>query len=274
MLHIVNSFPMRPNRILRDIECRGVATCVKANLSDPIVIELAGMAGFSSVWICMEHVPMDWRDVENMVRAAKIHDVDVVVRVAKGAYSDYIKPFECDAGAIMVPHVTSAAEAREIVRICRFRPLGDRALDGGNVDGGFCQIPVEEYLQASNREKLIILQIESPEAVEAIDEIAAVEGYDFLLFGPGDYAHRLNKPGKINDPEVLQARAKVEEAAKRHGKKLFSVGAQGSPKELMARGYAVINLGSDITVLGKAWKETVANFHQNAQEGDGYYARK
>jgi len=264
---------MRPSRILRDVASRGVAASIKVNFSDPRVVEMAGLVGFSCVWVCREHVPMDWRDVENVVRAAKIYDMDVVVRVDKGSYSDYIKPFEADAAAIMVPHVTSAEEARKIVETCRFRPLGNRALDGGNIDGGFCRIPVEEYIAASNREKLIILQIESPEAVEAIDEIAAVEGYEYLLFGPGDYAHRINKPGKIFDPEVLAARCRVEEAARRHGKKLFAVGAQGTPSELMQRGYSVINLGSDVGHISKAWQEVLNNFSQNIQESSSYYAR-
>ena len=265
---------MRPSRILRDVASRGIATCIKVNLGDPRVVELAGMIGFSSVWICREHGPTDWGTVEHMVRAAKIHDLDVIVRVTKGPYSDYIKPFECDAAAIMVPHVTSAEEARQIVERCRFRPLGNRAIDGGNMDGAFCRLPVEEYIAASNREKLIILQIESPEAVEGIDEIAAVEGYDFLLFGPADYAHRINKPGKIHDPEVLQARCRVEEAAKRHGKKLFAVGAPPvTPRELQDRGYSVINLGSDITLLSRTWQELLGNFEKNVQESGAYYAR-
>ena len=94
---------MRNSRIRRDLRETGMATCVKLNLGDARVVELAGLAGFSSAWICQEHVPTDWSDVENAVRAGKNHDLDIIVRVSKGAYSDYIKPFECDAAAIMVP---------------------------------------------------------------------------------------------------------------------------------------------------------------------------
>lgn len=249
-----------------------MATCVKMNLNDPRAIELAGLAGFSTVWMCNEHVPNDWSQVEHAVRAAKIHDMDVVVRVAKGAYSDYIKPFECDATAIMVPHVTSAQEARDIVAMCRFHPLGTRALDGGNIDGAFCNIPMEEYLDQSNREKLIILQIESPEGVAAVEEIAAVEGFDFLLFGPGDYAHRIGKAGHIHAPEVQAARHRVEEATRRHGKRGFAVAAQGTPRELQERGYTLVNLASDVNALNIAFRGVLDQFHKNCQENDSYYA--
>ena len=264
---------MRPSRILKDCANGRLATCVKSNFPDPHIIELAGMTGFSSCWICNEHVPQDWKNVEEAVRAAKIHDLDIIVRISKGSYSDYVRPLECDAAGIMVPHVTSAAEARTIVDMCRFQPLGNRALDGGNADGGYCTIPMAEYLEASNREKIIILQIESPEGVEAVDEIAAVKGFDFLLFGPGDYSHRIGKPGDINDPEVLAARAKVEAATLKHGKRGFAVGAQGNPKELIERGYGLINLGSDVVTLTNGFKGILEKFCQNVDDSGAYYSR-
>ncbi len=265
---------MKNSRIRKEIAERGLATCMKINTNDPRIVELAGLCGFSAVWLCNEHVPGDWLGIENSVRAAKLHDVDTIVRIAKGSYSDYIKPFECDATAIMVPHVTSAGEARAIVDQCRFMPLGRRALDGGNVDGAFATIPGADYIAASNREKLIILQIESPEGVEAVDEIAAVEGFDFLLFGPGDYAHRIGKVGQIHAPEVTAARLKVEEACRRHGKLGFAVGAPGSPGELRERGYGVLNLASDVGSLAAAFKNLIAGFNDNLAQSDNYYAKK
>jgi len=242
---------------MREIREGRLATSLKININHPNVIELAGLAGASSVWICNEHVPSDWSQMEHCIRAAKIHDMDVIVRVSKGSYSDYVKPFEADAAAIMVPHVASAAEAHQIVDMCRFYPVGRRALDGGNVDGAFCQTPMSEYLAASNREKFLILQIESPEAIEVIDEIAAVPGFDFLLFGPGDYSHRIGHAGDIGHPDVLTARRKVEEAARNHGKHLFGVAAGGTPQEMLDRGYTISHVGSDVWALGEAFRKAV-----------------
>jgi 4-hydroxy-2-oxoheptanedioate aldolase len=250
--------PLRPSRVLREIREERPATCLKINITHPAVIELAGLAGASAVWLCNEHVPNDWRDLEHCVRAAKLHDMDAIVRICKGSYSDYLKPFEADATGIMVPHVASGGEARAIVDMCRFFPLGRRALDGGNVDGKFCQIPTAEYIAASNRERFLIFQVESPEAVENIDEIAAVDGYDFLLFGPGDYAHRIGQAGNVRHPEVLAAREKVEQAARRFGRKLFAVAAGGSPSEQWERGYALLNVGSDVWSLGETFRASVA----------------
>jgi len=65
----------------------------------------------------------------------------------------------------------------------RFMPLGRRPMDGGNIDGAFCQVPVTDYIHHANTERLLILQIESPEALANVEAIAAVPGFDALLFG-------------------------------------------------------------------------------------------
>ena len=93
------------------------------------------------------------------------------------------------------PHVKTAEEARHIVEMTRFQPLGRRAVDGGNTDGRYCQIPMAEYMAHSNSERLLIFQIECPEALENVEAIAAVPGYEMLLFGPGDFSHLIGKAG-------------------------------------------------------------------------------
>ena len=249
---------MRNSRVLRESREGLLSTCIKINITHPDIVELAGLAGASAVWLCNEHVPNDWKDLAHCVRAAKIYDMDVIVRVSKGSYSDYLKPFEMDAAGIMVPHVTTAAEARQIVEMCRFQPLGRRPADGGNSDGAYCQIPAADYIAACNREKFLVLQIESPEAVDQVDEIAAVPGYDYLLFGPGDYAHLIGHVGEVQHPEVMAARRRVEEAARRHGKKLFAVAAGGTPEDQLARGYTIASVGGDVWNLGEAFRQAVA----------------
>lgn len=251
---------LRQSRILRELRA-GLNPCtLKLNLNDPRIIELAGISGASGVWLCNEHVPNDWVNLENQVRAAKLHNIDSIVRVSKGAYSDYVKPFELDATALMIPHVSSADEARHIVEITRFKPLGRRPIDGGNIDGRFCQTPIADYLAHSNAEKFLIFQIESPEALAKVDEIAAVPGFDVLLFGPGDFSHLIGKAGQMADAEVVAARKKVAAAAKKHGKHLMMPGMIASRAELEAEGWRIFNLGADVLSLGAAFNKLVSDF--------------
>jgi len=245
---------------LRELRSGKRPTCFKLNLGDPRVIELCGLAGASAVWICNEHVSNDWFNLENQVRAAKLYDVDTIVRVERGSYSDYVKPFEADATAIMVPHVRTAEEARQIVQMTRFHPLGRRAMDGGNPDGRYCQIPVADYMAHSNSERLLIFQIESPEALENVEAIAAVPGFDMLLFGPGDFSHLIGKPGQVDAPEVVAARKRVGAAGRKHGKSVVAPGMMAPRAVLEAEGYHVFTLGADVLGLNDYFKAKLKAF--------------
>jgi 4-hydroxy-2-oxoheptanedioate aldolase len=257
---------VRPSRILKLLREGSLPTVQKINLSDPRVIEIAGLCGVDAVWLCNEHVPNDWIGLENQIRAARVHDIDTLVRVARGSYSDYIRPLEADATGIIVPHVASAEEARQIVAWVRFHPLGQRAMDGGNVDGQFCLLPVDDYIRHSNEERVVILQIESPEALANVEEIAAVPGFNGLLFGPGDFSHRIGKPGQLKAPEVIAARKEVAAAARRHGKFAMSSGLSAPVPELTADGYRVFGIGADVVALSSFMKQRLHLVRTQAPE--------
>ena len=252
---------LRPSRVLKLLRDGQLPTVLKINLSDPRVIEIAGLTGIDAVWICMEHVPNDWTGIENQVRAGRVHNIDTLVRVARGSYSDYIRPLEAGATGIIVPHVASAPEARQIVEWVRFHPVGKRALDGGNIDGQFCLVPLPDYIQHSNTERVVILQIESPEALENVEEIAAVPGFDGILFGPGDFSHRIGKAGQLDDPEVVAARKRVAAACLRHGKFAMAAGFIAPFPDLLAEGYRVFNLGADVIALTNYVKQRLDVIH-------------
>jgi len=243
--------PLRPSRLLRLLRDGGLPTVFKHNLADPRAIEIAGLCGVDAVWLCNEHVPNDWVGLENQVRAARVHDVDALVRVDKGSYSDYVRPLEMDAAGIIVPHVADADEARQIVDWVRFHPVGRRAVDGGNIDGQFCLVPPRDYMAHANREKVVILQIESPEALEEVERICAVPGFDGILFGPGDFSHRIGKPGQIDAPEVVAARRRVAAACRNSGKFAMSAGLFAPLPDLVAEGIRVVTIGADVLGLSQ-----------------------
>ncbi len=246
---------LRPSRVLHLLREKQLPTVLKINLSDPRVIEIAGLSGVDAVWLCTEHVPNDWIGLESQIRSARVHDIDTLVRVGRGSYSDYIRPFEAGATGIIVPHVTTADEARRIVEWVRFHPLGKRALDGGNVDGQFCLVPMEEYLAHSNTERMVILQIESPEALENVEAILSVPGFDGVLFGPGDFSHRIGKPGQLDDPDVVAARQRVAAAAVKNGKFAMTAGLIAPLPQLVAEGHRLIGVGADVVGLGNYVKQ-------------------
>lgn len=245
----------RPSRVLRLIRSGQLPTVFKCNLSDPRVMEIIGLSDVDAVWLDNEHVPNDWITLENQIRASRLHDMDTLVRVGRGSYSDYIRPLEAGATGIIVPHVANEKEARQIVEWVRFHPIGKRALDGGNVDGNFCLTSMDDYIRASNEERIVILQIESPEALAEVDHIAAVPGFDALLFGPGDFSHRIGRVGHLDDPVVVDARKRVAAAAVKHGKFAMTAGLIAPLPELVAEGYRLIGIGADVVTLANGIKD-------------------
>jgi 4-hydroxy-2-oxoheptanedioate aldolase len=218
------------------------------------------MSGVDAVWLCQEHTGSTLNDIENQIRAAKLYDVDAIVRVQRGSYSDLVRPLELDASGIMVPHVMSAQEARDIARWTRFAPVGRRPIDGGNADGAYCQIPGLEYMQSANAERLVMIQLEDPEPFEELDEIASVEGIDMLFFGPSDYAHGIGVPMQFDHPKVNEARRKVAEVAVRHGKFAGTPGTPENLNELIDMGYRFINIGADVLILAEGFKRIAETF--------------
>ena len=245
---------MRPSRVLKKLRNDEVVTCTKINLSDPRAAEIAAMCGFDCLWLDMEHVPTDWITIENQIRAAKIYDVDVVVRVAKGPYSDYIQPLEADATGIMVPHLMTAAEAKEIVHWTRFHPQGRRPVDGGNADGAYCMVDFNEYIETANRERFVIVQIEDPEPLKELDAICKIDGIDMILFGPADFSQGIGTPGQWENPKIAEARKQVAETARANNKFAGTVGGPANYRELVDMGYQFINMGADVIALSQYYK--------------------
>ena len=240
---------MRKSRVLQKLRSGGVANSFKLNLSDGRVAEIAAMAGFDCIWVCMEHVAIGWDVVEKQIWAAKTFDTDIMVRIARGSYSDYIRPLELDASGIMVPHIMSAEDARQVVRMTRFHPVGRRPVDGGNADGAYCTIEFKEYLRQANQERFVVVQIEDPEPLDELDQIASIDGIDMLFFGPGDFSHGIGAPGEWNHPKLIDARKRVVDTALAHGKFAGTVGTLENYEELVAMGYRFINIGADVIGL-------------------------
>lgn len=244
-------YHLRKSRVLKKIREGEVAYSVKLNSADPRIAEIAAMSGFDCIWVDMEHVPTDYISIENMIRAAKLYDTDTIVRVAKGSYTDFIKPLEADASGIMIPHLMNLEEAKKVVYFTKFHPIGRRPIDGGNADGKFCRISTMDYITEANNERFNIVQIEDPEPMEELDKICALPGIDMIFFGPADFSHALGIPQDIMNYKTREARALVAKTARKHGKIAGTVGSLSNRNQLISEGFNFINLGADVVGLSQ-----------------------
>jgi len=255
---------MRPSRVLEKLRQGKVVSCFKTNLTCSRVAEIAGMSNFDCFWTEMEHTANDWSVIEKQILASKAYDMDVMVRVAKGSYSDYIRPLELDAAGIMVPHIMSLAEAKNVVRMTRFHPVGRRPIDSGNADGSYCNIAFQDYIRQANQKRFVAIQIEDPEPLPELEAIASLEGIDIIFFGPGDFSHSIGAPGVWDHPKIIQTRKEVAKVALACGK---FAGTPGSPEnldELIAMGYRFIPMGADVLGLSNYCKSIAAEFQKRS----------
>jgi len=251
---------MKPSKVLEKLHAGQVVSCVKLNTSDSRVVELASLCGFDCTWVDMEHIPNSISAVEKQILAAKACDTDIMVRVRRGSYSDLIYPLESDASGIMVPHVMGLEDAKNIVSMTKYHPVGRRPIDGGNADAAYCLIDFHEYLKQANERRFVMIQIEDPEPLAELDEICALDGIDIILFGPGDFSQGIGAPGNFEHPELLRARELVAKTAVKHGKFAATVGSLGNMKELCDMGYRFISVGADVVGLGSYFSAITDEF--------------
>jgi 4-hydroxy-2-oxoheptanedioate aldolase len=253
---------MRNNRVLEKLR-QGKAALVTTvtPYASPKLTEMIGLLDFDCVWIDMEHQDYSYDQLFDMALGCRSTGIEAMARIRKGDYWSYSRPFEAGATGIMVPHCRSAAEAKQIVHFSRFAPLGMRGIDGVEAAADYGLAPTAAYMAHANRETFVCVQIEDREAVDAADEIAAVEGVDILFVGPADLSQSYGIPLETHAPIMQQAVQRVAEAAARHGKWWgIPVGSAEVGERYYEMGARFLACGAAIIILQEGWRRIRQDF--------------
>ena len=225
---------------------RLIGTFVKT--PSPIIVEVLGLTGLDCLCIDAEHAPFDRLAIDACVAAARAADKDVVVRIPALSPEHVLNALDCGATGIVAPHVRSAEEARELARMSHYG-AGGRGYAGSSRAAGYTTRPMAAHRQASAERTVVIAQIEDPEAIDAIDEIAAVDGIDALFVGRVDLTVSYGAESQ-DDPRVLAGVEAVCAAGLRHGRPvgMFLARIEDVPY-WASRGASLFLLGSDHSFL-------------------------
>jgi 4-hydroxy-2-oxoheptanedioate aldolase len=224
----------------------------------PALVEIAGYTGFDYVFIDTEHTAVDWQTLESLVRAADVSGASSLIRVQENNEALVRKALEIGADGILVPHVNTAEEAKRAVQYAKFPPMGVRGAAGLVRSGGYAVSNWPEYIEFSNRETVVAVMAEEPEALENMREIVSVKGVDIISFGPADFSITSGLAGKTDHPRVVGALERIVAEARRKGLAVMSPVSQPyaeRAKALIDKGVRVITMGHDISVLSARWKE-------------------
>lgn len=190
-------------------------TCV----ASPKLVEIAGLSGkFHAIWIDQEHCGVHQSDLELMLIACRAAGVDAFARVPLTDYATIMRPMEAGCCGVMVAQVRTLEEVKTAAAWAKYPPAGIRGVFGGNYESRYGTVDLATHIATANRERWLAIQIETAEAAEIVDQIAAVEGVDHLFVGPADLSVTLGVPGQFLHPKCIAALERTAAAAKRHGK--------------------------------------------------------
>ncbi len=211
---------MRNSRTLNKIQQNRCARVCGLGHYLPFFVRYAAHFGYDVIWLDLEHRAMTDREVQSLLSLCYHNDIDCMVRPPTQERTRLYRYFEDGATGLMMPLVSDAEEAQRIVNAVKFPPIGNRGMDGAGLDGDYgleVWQPNSTYTDDANRESFIAIQIETPEALANVEEIASVPGVDALFVGPGDLGLRLNQSEGGSQISLDEAIAQVAVVARRKG---------------------------------------------------------
>jgi len=235
-------------KILKNELCLGVGLR-QTRTAD--IGKIMSTCGYDWLFIDMEHNSMDIDIASQISVAAQDAGITPIVRVPDFAHHHATRVLDCGAMGIVFPHVDDATSAQRLVSNCLYPPNGHRSMTGVLPQLDFKQKPIAEVAKLINDSMLIVIMLESPEAISNVDSIAAVEGVDVILIGTNDLCMEMGIPGDYNNPKVKEAYSKVIEACKKYGKTPGMGGVYNEElmSEYIGMGMKFILSGSDLSFM-------------------------
>jgi 4-hydroxy-2-oxoheptanedioate aldolase len=219
----------------------------------PKLVELvAYLGGYDGIWLDQEHAGLSIAQIEDACRAARAVGLDTFVRLPATDYATVMRVLEAGAGGVMASMVRSVREARDLIRWAKFHPRGERGVNGTGVDGRFGLMKSLDYFAYANENVLLSVQMEHIDAVNVVEEIAALEDLDFLFVGPADLSQSLGIPCQWEHPELWRAIERVA-AACRHVNRPWAILPIGPEfaRRALTLGCSMLSIGIDAWAIAR-----------------------
>ncbi len=219
------------------------------------VAEILSQLGFDWLWLDMEHSTLNLELVQQIIQAVG-SNAACLVRAPGNDVVWLKRILDTGCDGVIVPQIQTPQEALQAVRACKYPPEGIRSVGLSRAHN--YGIDFQEYVATANQKLVVALQIEHINAVDNIDEIAAVAGFDAIIIGPYDLSASMGKIGQVDCPEVQQAIARVRQTCVKQNIPL-GIFAKDSRAALLAQnqGYRLICVGLDFNYLLTGAQQTL-----------------
>ncbi len=187
-----------------------------AEIRQASIMQLLANAGFDFCIIDNEHGPFSIETIADLSRAARLYGITPIVRVPDLAYPYLAQSLDVGAQGVMLPRITNAEQVRQAVQIIKYPPVGARGCAQNRAHTNFLAGNVADVMARANAETLLVVQIETKEALEQVEEIVAVPGVDAAFIGPNDLSIALGVHGQTTSPTMVAAMERVVAACQKH----------------------------------------------------------
>lgn len=233
--------------------------------ASPLIAEAMGHAGYDWLLVDMEHSPIDLAQMTAILQALSGTPAEVVVRVPWNDPVTVKRVMDAGARSIMFPFIQSIDEARAAIAATRYPPQGTRGIAAMHRASHFGGIP--GYLAGANDQVAVIVQLETPEAIALMPQIAELDGVDAVFIGPGDLSGAMGLLGQIGHPDVQSALRGAAQTARALGLTCGIVGADAATvRGYIDMGFSYVAVASDLGLLMGAAR-TTANTIRGAAQG-------
>ena len=227
------------------------------NLGSSVTAEIVGMAGFDWVLIDLEHGAGTEKDVLHQLQALEHTPAAPVVRVESYERQRFHRILDLGAEGIMCPRINNLEEAQRAANAMRYQPEGVRGV-AYMVRATNFGASSKDYFASSKDTLVGIVQVESEEILNSLDDIAAVDGIDLLFVGPSDLSMALGIFGQFEHPRFIDALKTTAAAAQKAGKATGIL--MRSPEEFNkyhGLGFRFIACGADATFVNSGARNMV-----------------
>lgn len=223
------------------------------------LIEIVGLAGFDYALIDAEHSVCDPAIGLRLVRAAESRNLPTIIRVNNAMPSTILKMMDFGASGVMAPLIHTAEAAQSVADSVKYYPKGRRgtALMRGS-DYGFTKIG--DYFTKTNAQAFVMVQAESVQAIENLEEIVKVPELDAVFVGPYDLSQSMGIPGQVESKPILDIIERSGKIIRGAGKTAAILAGNYEKAKLFADwGYNLITYSTDLDIFGAAVRDIVAN---------------
>lgn len=251
--------PLPPRSDLRQRVLAGEPTIgLFLNLGSVVAAEVVARAGYDWALIDLEHGMATETELLAQLVAVQASPAAAVVRVVSAERLRVGRVLDLGADGLMIPRLETPEDVRSTVDWMRYPPQGSRGVAAGTRGAGYSTVS-HAQIHRINERVLGVFQVESRAAVDAADELAAIDGVDVLFVGPADLSHEMGIPGELADPRFAAALERVAAAAAAHGKAAGMLVRDASEvAAYLARGYRFLGIGSDSGLVIRGAREQLA----------------